>query len=276
MIVGDRLNVLGPLELQIAGAVVEARRPKTRALLTVLAVRANRLVSTDYLTSALWDGPPPSAAANLRNYLTEVHRLLGGVADSRQLRLVRMSAGALLQADVAHVDVLEFCAELGTARDCASRGDLTGAARHYRRGLWLWRGEVVDWLSGGTTLAREVKLVDDLRLDAIEEYADVRLELGDHVRLAEELRPIVVRHPYRERAWGSLMIALYRSGQAAAALEAYREAERVLRVELGLTPTPRLRKLQNAVLRHDHAVLAPQRPVADLMGDTPGAGLRSF
>src|SRR5258706_771896 len=232
---GIQLRILGPLEVRVGGSAQELRRPKSRAVLLVLALHANRFVGAGHLADALWDGDPPaSAPANLRNYLTEIGRLLIRPVHADEPPLVRRAGGALLRLEASQLDLLRFHDELRAARERANQGDLAAAGGHYRAGLELWRGGVAEGLSCGPTLGHELDLVECLLLDAVEEFAEVRLRLGEHAGLAEELRKVVAGHPYRERAWAGMMLALYRSGQAAGALDAYREAERVLRTDLGV------------------------------------------
>ena len=157
------------------------------------------------------------------------------------------------------------------SRSCSRRrasalrdGDVPAAADAVASALALWRGSALQGLTGTAWFSAEARRLETLRVDALEEDFEVRLALGEHRELTPALRSALADNPFRERLWGQLMLALYRSGRQADALETFQEARRVLADELGLEPGPELRRLQEAILAHDPAIAAvpvdPQAP----------------
>jgi DNA-binding SARP family transcriptional activator len=249
--VGLSLSLLGPFLLQVDGEPVLVARAKTRVTLTALALHGNEPVAATDLIDALWDeAPPASARANLRNYLTEVHRLLPGRADGRP-RLERAAGRVMLRIEPAELDVLRFQAGLAGARAHRDRGAPRPAVDAYRAALRCWRGPAAADLDRAGRIGAELELLDTARLDAYDEFVQLQLALGEDLGDLTELRETLARHPFRERTCANLMTALYRAGQPAEALDLYRRIERALRDELGVSPTPALRQVQQAVLRHD-------------------------
>ena len=150
------------------------------------------------------------------------------------------------QVDLGRFERL--CAEARAAADVAER------AEKLREALGLWRGPPLADLAYEPFAALEIARLEELRLAAREELIDAELELGRHADLVPELERLVQEHPFDERLRGQLMLALYRAGRQAEALEAYQEARRVLDEELGLEPGTPLRELEQAILRHDPAL----------------------
>ena len=153
---------------------------------------------------------------------------------------------------------------LAETRAALRDGDVSAAADAVASALALWRGPALQGLTGTAWFSAEARRLETLRVDALEEDFEVRLALGEHRELAPALRSALADNPFRERLWGQLMLALYRSGRQADALETFQEARRVLADELGLEPGPELRRLQEAILAHDPAIaavpVAPQAP----------------
>ncbi|GIE92729.1 AfsR/SARP family transcriptional regulator [Paractinoplanes rishiriensis] len=254
---GDRqlsLLVLGPFQLAIDGTPVTVARTKTRLTLIVLALHGNEPVAVDHLVDLLWDeSPPASARANLRNYLTEAHRLLPARADGRP-RLERAPGRVTLHVDPDELDVLRFAAELAAARRHRDEGAGRLAVDAYQRALDCWRGPAAGGPDATGPVGAQLDLLDSARLDAYDECVQLKLTLGAEPGDLTVLRETLARHPYRERTCANLMTALYRAGQAAEALELYRRTERALRDDLGVNPAPELERLHQAVLRHDPAL----------------------
>jgi class 3 adenylate cyclase/tetratricopeptide (TPR) repeat protein len=235
------VKLLGPLEVRIDGRVVELRRPKQRALLALLALRAGGVVSTDRLVDELWgEAPPRSAVGSLQNLVSDLRKALGPEA------LVTRSPGYVLDIDRELVDAHRFERLLRDARE--------GGAETLREALALWRGQPLAELASEPFVQAEVARLEELRAAAREELFDVEIELGHHAQLVAELEAFVAEHPLRERPRGQLMLALYRSGRQADALEAYRHARETLVDELGLEPSSELQRLEQAILRHDPSV----------------------
>jgi DNA-binding SARP family transcriptional activator/tetratricopeptide (TPR) repeat protein len=230
------VKLLGPLEVAVDARPIELRRPKQRALLALLALRTGEVVSTDRLVDALWgDTPPKTAVGSLQNLVSELRKLLGSEL------LVTRAPGYVLELDRQLVDVhrFEYSVRGGT--------DLRGA-------LALWRGPALADLAFEPFAQAEITRLEELRTTAREQLFDAELAEGRHAQLVAELEAFVAEHPLRERPRGQLMLALYRSGRQADALEAYRRARETLVEELGIEPSSELQQLQQAILRHDPAV----------------------
>ena len=143
---------------------------------------------------------------------------------------------------------------LGEARSALRAGDAARAAESVAPALELWRGPALHGLTETAWFSAEARRLESLRVDALEEQFEAALALGDHREIVAPLRAALDENPFRERLWGQLMLALYRSGRQPDALEAFREARRVLSEELALEPGPDLRRLQDAILAHDPAI----------------------
>jgi DNA-binding SARP family transcriptional activator len=156
----------------------------------------------------------------------------------------------------ARVDAVRFEELLAETRSALRDGDAPAAADAVASALALWRGPALQGLTGAAWFSAEARRLETLHVDALEEDFEVRLALGEHRELTPALRSALADNPFRERLWGQLMLALYRSGRQADALETFQEARRVLADELGLEPGPELRRLQEAILAHDPAIAA--------------------
>jgi class 3 adenylate cyclase len=236
------VRLLGPLEVGVEGRPVELRRQKQRALLALLALRAGEVVSTDRLVDELWgEAPPKAAVGSLQNLVSELRKTLGAGA------LITRAPGYLLDVERDAVDAHLFERLAREARDATPRE----RAALLRDALKLWRGpalaDVALEQSSGTEAAR----LEELRLAAWEDRLEAEIELGQHASAAGELEALVAKHPLRERPVGLLMLALYRSGRQAEALEAYRQARERLVDELGIDPSPELQRLEQGILRHE-------------------------
>ena len=249
------VRLLGPFEVVVAGQPVEVPGAKRQALVACLALRAGRVVPTDTLVEALWGSELPAAPRNaVQHHVTRLRRALG--TDT-----IRLAAdGYALEGAV--VDAIEFEELLTAARAALRAGDARGAADTIADALSLWRGPALLGLPQSTWATAEAGRLDALRLDALEERFEAALALGEHAELASAIRAALDESPFRERLWGQLMLALYRSGRQADALDVFQEARRVLMDELALEPGPELRRLQEAILAHDPAIapvpLAPR------------------
>jgi DNA-binding SARP family transcriptional activator len=247
-------RLLGPLEAVDGGRAVELPRRKHRALLAILLLRAGEPVSADRLIEDLWGGNPPRTARDaLQNYVSLLRKALG--ADV----LVTREGGYVLDVSPEQVDVNRF--ERLTADGRATEAP-EGRARKLREALALWRGPPLGDLVYEPFAAVEIARLEELRLAATQDLIDAELELGRHVDLVPELEKLIQEHPFDERLRGQLMLALYRGGRQAEALEAYRDARHALDEELGLEPGPPLRELEQAILRHDTSLKTPAAPPA--------------
>lgn len=245
--------VLGPLAIIADGHTVALPAAKHRALLTALLVHANQTVSADGLIDALWNGEPPaSAAKTLQTYVSQLRRELEPSAlpgDWRALRTV--DGGYRLRVSDDRLDASRFERLTYEGRQALSRGDAATAAAWLREGLALWRGRAYGELAAAPFARAEAARLEEMRLAALEVRAEAELALGGHAELVGELEELVGREPFRERIWGHLMLALYRSGRQADALSAYRKVRDHLADQLGIDPGTELRRLEERILRQD-------------------------
>jgi len=230
-------RLLGPLDVQREGAPLEVRGSKRRALLAFLVLHANEVVRRDRLIDELWgERPPTNATAALHNHVSRLRKDLGGNV------LVSKPWGYVLRADPAKVDVQRFESLVAEAKPLAARDRRAKLAD----ALALWRGPALADLGHEPSLAVEIARLEDMRLSALEQRIDADLELGSHAQLVLELETLIGEHPLRERLRGQLILALYRSGRQAEALETYRETRRLLVDELGIEPSAELREIGRA------------------------------
>ena len=166
----------------------------------------------------------------------------------------------------ASVDALRFEELLARARSAARTGDAGQAGELVARALALWRGWPLQGLSDSPWVGAEAARLETLRTDALEEQFDAALALGEHIEVAGRIRRVLEEHPLRERLWGQLMLALYRSGRQAEALEAFGQARRVLAEQVGVEPGPWLQRLQAAILAHDPALASVPAALAPRSG----------
>jgi len=280
-------GILGPLEVSRAGRSVTLGGPRQRAVLALLLLEANRVVSMDRLAEEVWAGHPPEGwATTLQTYVFHLRRALepdrarGGAAAV----LVTRDRGYLLHVDRAYVDSAVFEEGFAAGRAALDAGNYAEAAQTLRRVLGLWRGPVLANLADYAFTRPEAARLQQLRLAALEVRIDADLALGRHDALTAELDGLVREHPLRERLHAQLMLALYRSGRQADALAAYRRARDFLADELGIDPGEPLERLHAAVLGHDPdldwtGTVAPadSRPDADAASPTalPGSPRRT-
>jgi predicted ATPase/DNA-binding SARP family transcriptional activator len=241
---GFGFRILGPLEVENVSSL---GGPKPRTLLARLLLEPNRVVSYEELIDVLWpEDPPEQARHTLQVYVSSLRRALG----HERIRADR--SGYAVQVERGELDLARF-EEL--AAEGASRlraGDPERAQSCFAEALSLWRGPPLADIA--PALEPERATLEELRLAAEEEQLESGLALGRHAGLVPRLEALVRRHPTRERLRRQLMLALYRSGRQADALEQYRDARRTLVEELGLEPSTELRELETAILRQDPAL----------------------
>ncbi|HYB29899.1 MAG TPA: ABC transporter substrate-binding protein [Solirubrobacteraceae bacterium] len=254
-------RVLGSFEVVDDGGSVALGGPKQRALLAVLLLHRGEAVSTDRLIDEIWGERPPASANKLvQGYVSNLRKVLGDGL------LVTQGHGYLLVTGSGRTDVDRFDALVGRGREALERGDALTAAAVLREALGVWRGPPLADFAYEPFAQAEIARLEEARLAALEDRIDADLASGEHARLVGELEALVREHPARERLRGQLMLALYRSGRQADALEAYREGRGWLRDELGLEPGHQLRDLERAILAQD--------PALDLRGADRPAALR--
>jgi DNA-binding SARP family transcriptional activator len=223
-------------------SLVELGGPKQRALLALLLLEAGRAVSTDRLIDALWgEHPPRTAPTSLQNLVSQLRKLLGAEL------LVTKPPGYLLRIDPSQLDVNRAQTLLEEAK--AASADQRAAK--LRDALALWRGAPLEEFAFEEFARGEITRLEELRLTLLEERLDADIEAGQAGAVVGELETLVGEHPLRERFREQLMLALYRAGRQAEALEAFQQGRRVLVEELGIDPSPRLQQLHAAILRQE-------------------------
>ena len=249
-------QVLGPLEVRREGEQVELGPTKQRALLAILLVRANELVPSDRLIDELWPDPPQTAANTLQVYVGRLRKALepGRTRRAPGDLLVTRAPGYLLRVGPDELDADRFERLAGEGRTAATAGDPTTAGARFRQALALWRGPALADFAYDPFAQAEIARLDELRLDATEDRIEAELAVGGAADLVGELETLVGENPLRERLRGQLMLALYRAGRQADALEVYNETRLTLDQELGLAPSPPLQRLQAAILRQEPAL----------------------
>jgi DNA-binding SARP family transcriptional activator/class 3 adenylate cyclase/tetratricopeptide (TPR) repeat protein len=243
-------GVLGPLEVSVGGRAVTVGRAQLRTLLAALVVQRGAVVAADRLVEVLWgDQLPPGAGGGLTKVVYRLRKVLAaGPAGSDRQFIVTRAPGYVLDVPAEWVDAGRFEVLLGQAQATRRAGDHPGALRLFDEALGLWRGPALVEFSFEEFARGEAARLDELRLVATEEWVDVRLALGDHERLVGDLEGLVGGHPFRERLWAQLMLALYRAERQSEALRAFGRLKRLLGEELGIEPSVSLRGLEEAVL----------------------------
>ena len=235
-------RILGPLEVVDAGTPLQLSGQKQRALLALLLVDANRVVSTDRIIDALWgEQPPRTAVTSLQNFVSQLRKLLGPET------LVTKPPGYQLAIASEQLDLERFRRLVDDARQEPPES----RAAKLEQALGLWRGPPLADLEFEAFAQSEIGRLDELRLAVLEDRIEAELEAGRHKEVVGELESLAAEHPLRERLRAQLMLALYRSGRQAEALQIYHDTRRVLVEELGIDPSPSLQQLHGAILRQD-------------------------
>jgi DNA-binding SARP family transcriptional activator len=254
-------RLLGPLEVFDGARAVVIGGGKRRSLLALLLLHGNEVVSADRLIDALWgERPPPTAAKGLQVYVSQLRKELQNGADRDGDVLVTRANGYLLVLGPDDVDVQRFERSVNAGERALAAGEPDRAAQRLRQGLALWRGPPLADFTYEAFAQQEIARLDELRLVALEQRIDADLALGRHAQVVGELEALVREHPLRERIRAQLMLALYRCGRQAEALEAYRDSRRRMSDELGLEPGPQLRALEAQILSHSPELAAPVAP----------------
>src|SRR3954452_23876008 len=266
---GVDFRILGPLEVVDAARRVPLAGTKQRALLALLVIRAPEVLTNDGLIEALWgEHPPASAAKSLQVHVSRLRTALEPSADGPPRLVVTHDRGYALAIDPAQVDSWRFEGLVAEGRDHLGSGSPARAASVLDEALSLWRGPPLSDLAYEPFAQPEVARLDELHLTALEELIDAKLALGRHAELVAEIETLVSENPYRERLRGQLMLALYRGGRQAEALQAYRDAQMILAKDLGLEPAPALKELERKILQQDPALdVAPRQPSEQVLDD---------
>jgi YVTN family beta-propeller protein len=257
-------GILGPLEVRKDGRERLITGAKQRALLAVLLLSANQVVSSDRLVEELWGGEPPeSGLAALRVRVSQLRKALEPECPANGSGVLRTRApGYILVAEPDTVDLLRFRRLADEGSRALADGDPAAASAKLADALSVWRGRALaDFLYEPFAQAA-AKWLEESRLTVLEKRIEADLALGRHSDVAGELETLVAENPLRESLTGHLMLALYRAGRQAEALRAYQQTRHRLVEDLGIEPGEYLQSLQRAVLRHDPALDLPEAPNA--------------
>jgi YVTN family beta-propeller protein len=250
-------GILGPLEVWRAGCAVPLGGPRQRAVLALLLLEANRVVSLDRLAEDVWGGHPPDGwVTTVQIYVSHLRQALepGRARGAAGEVLVTRNRGYLLRVDGERLDAARFQDGFAAGRAALEAGRHAEAAGTLRAALGLWRSGVLADLADYAFTRPEAARLEELRLAATEARIDADLALGRHDALTAELEQLVAQHPLRERLHGQLILALYRCGRQAEALAAYQRVRDLLAGELGIDPGEPLQRLHASVLAHDPAL----------------------
>ncbi|ANZ41994.1 hypothetical protein BBK82_44750 [Lentzea guizhouensis] len=253
-------RVLGPFETLVRAGRV--RMPASqKVLLASLVVDLGKTVSVDELAEALWaDRPPATYRQQLYKHVSALRELFG------ENVVMTDETGYSLNELRVHTDVQRFAAAVAQARQLRQDGEPVLAAEQYRAGLSIWRGPALAGIDSESLRVAAARF-EEQRLTALEECAELELLLGKHADLVGELRTLTAAHPFRERLAGHLMVALYRCGVQAEALDIYQQLRLRLRDELGVEPSAQLQELYGSLLRQDAALESPlESPLAAQAG----------
>lgn len=278
-------RILGPLEVREENGPLDLGPAKQRALLAILLLHANEVVSSDKLIEELWAEPPVTAHNTLQVYVGRLRKALEperppGVPGAV---LFTRAPGYGLNVAVGQVDSHRFERLVEDGRSASEAGTYELARDRFRDALGMWRGPALVEFSYEPFAQVEIARLEELRIEALEARFDIELALGRHADLVGVLEAHVAENPLRERPRGQLMVALYRSGRQVEALEAYRQTRRTLVDELGIEPGPTLRRLEAAILNQEPTleyaspagggpVLAP--PSVEPAEPSEGGGIR--
>jgi DNA-binding SARP family transcriptional activator len=241
-------RILGPLEVVDGGRALTLGGSRQRALLALLLTHANEVVSTGRLIDELWGVRAPKSSNALQYHISQLRKTL---APSEAI--VTQEPGYLIRVGPTELDLIRF----ERLVEDAQQSEPGHAARLLRDALGLWRGPPLADLADESFAQAEIRRLEEIRLACVERRIAADLELGRHAELVVELEVLVRDHPLREGLCAQLMLALYRSGRQAEALNVYRETRSLLVEELGIEPSPVLRELEQAILRQEPD-LAPQ------------------
>jgi len=255
-----RFGILGPFEVtDDRGRPVALGGPRQRAVLAILLLHTNRVVPRDRLIEELWGADAPATAVKtIQVYVSNLRKAIGDEA------LLTRAGGYVLRSAPEESDVARFEALVAEGRAALVAGDARGAARSLRAALASWRGPPLADFTYEAFGQGEIARLEEARWAALEDRIEADLALGEHAAVVGELESLAREQPLRERLHALLMLALYRSGRQAAALDAYQRVHAELSDELGLEPGAELRALQTAILNHDQSLAAPPRTTSAL------------
>jgi DNA-binding SARP family transcriptional activator len=263
---GVEYRLLGPLEVLVDGRPVDVGPPRHRCVLVLLLTQANAVVPAHHIVDELWGDTPPASAVNLvQGAVSALRKVVG--KDSITTR----GSGYALRVLPDTLDLQRFERRAEEGSLALDDGHLDDAAAALGDALALWRGQALADLANESAIQAVAARLNELRLLALERRLEAELGLGRHADALGDIRALVAEHPLRERLHGLLMLALYRCGRQADALEAYRMARATLVEQLGISPGPALQELEGRILRQDPGLLspAPERPMPIVAAEEP-------
>jgi DNA-binding SARP family transcriptional activator len=250
---GLTFSILGPLEVRDGEQTLTPTGQAPRTLLAALLLRANKVVPVDELIDLMWAQPPPSAANAIQVNVSRLRKQLSGTNGHGDALLTR-KPGYMLRIEQDALDASRFERLADEGMSALAEAAPAIAAAKLTEALGLWRGPLLSDLMYEPFVEAETARWEEMRLAVLEERIEADLQLGKHAELIGELRSLCTEHPFRERYTAHLMLALYRSGRQADALQVFHEARKVLIEELGVQPTPSLQSLHSMILNQDRAL----------------------
>jgi DNA-binding SARP family transcriptional activator len=267
-------RILGPLDISVGGQPIVLTGARQRTIMSMLLLAPDRVVSVGTLADAVWHGAPPQTARNQIAICVSALRKTFKAAAGADDLLVTSHPGYMLFTGEHRIDAMEFEERAALGREAARSGRPEDACTRFDEAFAMWRGPALDGVAAARVEAEAARLTA-MRLDVYEEYLGLRLELGQHREVIGELAAFVREHPLREQARAHLMLAQYRSGHRAAALETYREGRRLLADELGIDPGPALQQLHEEILADSPRLTPATETVAPAPSPTVPAHLPS-
>src|SRR6476469_944838 len=264
------VRLLGPLEIVTDGRVSRVGGPKEHVVLAALALNANQATSVDHLVEAVWGTSPPSSArGQIQKCVSGLRKLFKDAGQAGTIRTC--PPGYILEIPPGDLDSEEFTRLVGVAREQVVDGELDEAAGSLRKALALWRGPALHGVRSDL-IQRGAPLPDAARFAGMGEGVRLDLGMGRHEDLANELDGLIDKAPLRERLYGYRMLAMYRSGRQAEALEVFRRARTMLIEEVGVEPGQELCDLERAILNRDPALDAKAAGAGSIAGAAEQAG----
>ena len=258
-------RLLGPLEVVGDDGPLKLGGIRQRATLAILLLSADRVVPIDRFADDLYGGEPPvTAVTQVQRQVSELRKLLGAESS-----IETRSPGYVITLDPGQIDLQRFERWMGEGTASLADGDALTAVEHFSRALSLWRGDALADLASEEFARAAVERLEELRIEATQQRIEAELRLGRSADLIPELETLAAEHPLREPVHAQLMRALYAAGRHAEALDVYRGLRRRFVNELGIEPTPSLRALEQAILRHDAELAAPASRVRDRTAAAP-------
>jgi len=260
---GVVVSMLGSLEVWVGDEPLRLRGAKQRGVLGALALHADQVVSTGELVTAVWgEVDDPRVEHSLQQHISSLRKALEPQRRTGDEPLVLRTQAPGYVLHTGSVDVKDFERDMTTGQRAAEAGQWHDAVAQLERAEAHWRGPALADLRASDWFEAAAVRLEQRRLAAREIRTDALLALGRHAEVIPEVEFMLAAHPYRERSWGQLMLALYRSGRQADALAAYQRARQILADDLGLDPSRALRELESAILAQDASLEGSTPPVA--------------